>query len=88
MEALADPTSGSASLYEPSENPMHFSPAWTLDATKLLTRRELATVLADAKKKAQRSANARCNLVILRLACCGESLLSRNRSGDIMKIDN
>jgi len=51
---------------------MHFPPAWTLDATKILIRREPATVLADAKKKAQRSANARRNLAIVRLACrCG-----------------
>ena len=49
---------------------MFYPPVWRLDATKILTRRELATVLADVKKKAVRSANARRNLVIVRLACC------------------
>ena len=43
-----------------------------LDATKILTRRELATVLADLKRKAPRSPNTRLNLVVFRLAaCCG-----------------
>lgn len=47
-------------------------PAWNLDPTRILTRRELATVLADAKKKATRSANAWRNFIIFRLAaCCG-----------------
>jgi len=42
------------------------------DPTKILTRRELAAVLADLKRKAPRSKNTRMNLVLLRLAaCCG-----------------
>jgi integrase len=42
------------------------------DPTKILTRRELATVLADLRRKAPRSKNTRLNLVIFRLAaCCG-----------------
>lgn len=42
------------------------------DMTKTLTRREIQTVLADLRRKAQRSKNARLNLVIFRLAtCCG-----------------
>ena len=45
-------------------------PMWNVDATKVLTRRELAEVLADATAKARRSANARRNLIIVRLACC------------------
>ena len=45
-------------------------PAWTLDPTRILTRRELATVLADVKRQARRLANARRNLIIVRLACC------------------
>jgi integrase/recombinase XerD len=45
-------------------------PIWNLDPMKILTRRELACVLADAKRQAGRSANGRRNLVILRLACC------------------
>ncbi len=49
---------------------MHPTPVWNLDPTCILTRRELAAVLADLPKKARRSANARRNLVIVRLACC------------------
>ncbi|MDZ4657561.1 MAG: site-specific integrase [Bythopirellula sp.] len=42
------------------------------DATKILTKRETASVLADLRHKALRSKNARLNLVIFRLtACCG-----------------
>lgn len=42
------------------------------DVTKILSRRELATVLADLHRKAPRSANTRMNLVLFRLAtCCG-----------------
>jgi hypothetical protein len=37
------------------------------DPTKILTRRELAAVLADLRRKAPRSSNTRLNLVILRL---------------------
>jgi integrase len=40
------------------------------DVTKILTRSELAAVLADLKRKAPRSKNTRQNLVIFRLACC------------------
>src|SRR5271167_4418738 len=43
---------------------------WNLDQTRLLTRRELATVLADLGPRAARSANVQRNLVIVRLACC------------------
>jgi integrase/recombinase XerD len=49
---------------------MQCFPMWNLDATKVLTRRELATVLADLQKKACRSANTRRNLIVVRLACC------------------
>lgn len=42
------------------------------DPTKILTRNEFETVLADLKRKAPRSKNTRLNLVIFRLAsCCG-----------------
>jgi integrase len=41
---------------------------WHVDSTKILTRRELAAVLADAKSR--RSLNAQRNLIIFRLACC------------------
>jgi integrase/recombinase XerD len=42
------------------------------DPTKILTRGELAAVLADLRRKAPRSKNTRMNLVIFRLAaCCG-----------------
>jgi integrase len=49
---------------------MHYPAPAPIDVTKILTRRELATVLADAAAKARRSANARRNLIIVRLACC------------------
>jgi integrase len=48
---------------------MHPPPS-TVDPTRLLTRRELATVLADVTEDAHRFANSRRNLVIVRLACC------------------
>jgi integrase len=42
------------------------------DPTKILTRRELAAVLAELRRKAPRSPSTRLNLVIFRLAtCCG-----------------
>jgi len=42
------------------------------DPTKILTRREIAAVLADLKRRGKRSLNARLNLVVFRLAaCCG-----------------
>jgi integrase len=42
------------------------------DPTKILTRREIATVLAELHRKSVRSKNTRLNLVIFRLAaCCG-----------------
>jgi integrase len=42
------------------------------DATKILTRQEIAAVLSDLHRKAARSKNTRLNLIILRLAaCCG-----------------
>jgi integrase/recombinase XerD len=41
-----------------------------IEQTQILTRGELARVLADGKKQARRSANAWRNLVIARLACC------------------
>jgi integrase/recombinase XerD len=43
---------------------------WNLDPTRLLTRRELAAVLADLAPRARRSANVQRNLVVVRLACC------------------
>jgi hypothetical protein len=43
---------------------------WHIDSTCILSRRELAAVLADAKAKATKSANAWRNLVVFRLACC------------------
>ncbi len=49
---------------------MQHHSSWNLDPTRILTRRELAAVLADAKQKAIRSANAWRNLIIVRLACC------------------
>jgi integrase/recombinase XerD len=57
---------------QPWEKNMHAMPSWNLDATSILTRRELAAVLADLKAKAPRSTNVMRNLVVFRLAsCCG-----------------
>jgi integrase len=44
---------------------MHI-PIWDLDESKILTRRELAAVLAMVP----RTANQRRNRIIVRLACC------------------
>ena len=41
-----------------------------VDPTKILTRREIALVLAELHRKAPRSKNTRLNLIIFRLACC------------------
>jgi integrase len=57
----------------PSSTPEATLPAlstWNLDQTRLLTRRELAAVLADLAPRAALSANVQRNLVIVRLACC------------------
>jgi integrase len=43
---------------------------WNLDPTRLLTRRELATVLTDLADRRRRSANDRRNRIVVRLACC------------------
>src|SRR5262249_50123477 len=56
-----------ASLPESHMQPV---PVWNLDPMKILTRRELATALADSKRRAAKSANGRRNLIIVRLACC------------------
>jgi integrase len=45
---------------------MHFSSGWNVDQTRILTRRELAAVLAAPAK----TQNAQRNRVIVRLACC------------------
>jgi hypothetical protein len=37
---------------------MFSNPAWTVDVTRVLTRRELATVLDDAREQPERSLNA------------------------------
>lgn len=41
-----------------------------VDSTKILTRTELALVLASLTRNAPRSRNTRMNLVLVRLACC------------------
>ena len=45
-------------------------PVWQIESSKVLTRRELAALLAHLRVRAQRSPNARLNLVLVRLACC------------------
>ena len=49
---------------------MHTETHLRIDATKILTRRELAQVLRDLTQKAPRSANTWLNLILVRLACC------------------
>lgn len=41
-----------------------------VDPTKILTRRELAAVLADLTRMAARSRNTWLNLTLVRLSCC------------------
>jgi hypothetical protein len=58
----------------------------TLDATKILARRGLATVLNDRKTKAPRSKNTRLNLALFRRACCRglrESEIAKLRVADV-----
>ena len=43
---------------------------WSIDQTKILTRRELGTVIARLQKRAATSVNARQTLAIMRLSCC------------------
>jgi integrase len=43
---------------------------WNVDASQILSRQELATVLCDLKKRADRLPNVQMNLAIVRLACC------------------
>lgn len=49
---------------------MHALPVWNVDATQILSRSELAQVLADLRRRAQRLPNVQMNLAIVRLACC------------------
>jgi integrase len=45
---------------------------WKVDSTKILSRTEIAEVIADLKRRARRSVNTRMNLAVFRLAtCCG-----------------
>ena len=43
---------------------------WSVDATRILTRQELAAVLQSLGRQARRTESARMNLAIVRLACC------------------
>src|SRR5262249_26897408 len=52
------------------EPPMHNTRVWDLDESRILTRTELAAVLAHVRRLAARSANARRNLLIVGRACC------------------
>ena len=48
------------------------TPQKPIDQTRILTRSEVADVVADLKRKGRRSVNSRQNLLIFRLAtCCG-----------------
>jgi len=49
-----------------------FHSPWQIDSSQILSRREIALVLDDLKRKGRRSVNSRLNLIIFRLAtCCG-----------------
>ena len=51
---------------------MNAAGTWKIDETMILGKSEIATVMADLKRKARRSVNTRQNLTIVRLAaCCG-----------------
>lgn len=59
---------------------------WKIDQLTILTRREIATVLADLARKAPRSAGTRQNRIIFRLACCcglRASEIAALRVGDV-----
>jgi len=49
---------------------MQLSRPIVVDPTKILSRRELAAVLADLTTRAPRSTNTWMNLILVRLACC------------------
>ena len=66
-----------AQLSTIGDRPMHFAP-WNIDNGKILTRREMTLVLADLKARIERSANARFNLVLFRLAFRIRCLLGRH----------
>jgi integrase len=52
------------------DSSMHAYSTWNIDASQILSRRELDTVLRDLKRRATRLPNVQMNLAILRLACC------------------
>lgn len=59
---------------------------WSVDRSRVLTRAEIAAVLADLRRRARRSRLTRRNLIIFRLsACCGLRVgeLTRLRLGDL-----
>src|SRR5450755_2034876 len=68
--ATQEVTDVMSAKHQTSGENMYTAPTWNLDASCILTRHELATVLADLKAKAGRLTNATRNLVIFRLACC------------------
>jgi len=62
------------------------STTWRIDSSRILTRSELAAVLADQARKARRSPSTQMNLVIVRLACCcglRASEIAKLRVGDV-----
>jgi hypothetical protein len=48
---------------------MQFS-TWNIDASQILSRKELAAVLADLRDKATRLPNAQMNLALVHLVYC------------------
>src|SRR5271166_5518091 len=47
-----------------------YANTFQIDGTKILLRHELAAALDDLRQKSERSASARLNRTIFRLACC------------------
>src|SRR5829696_4402755 len=59
---------------------------WNVDPVRILTRREIATVLCDLMRRGATSCNARLNRTIFRLACCcglRVSEIANLRLGDV-----
>ena len=59
---------------------------WSVDRTRILSRAEIAAVLADLKRLGRRSVNARMNLALFRLTtCCGlrATEAATLRAGDV-----
>jgi hypothetical protein len=66
------------SIFHNPEATMPAITPWNLDPTRLLTRRELATVLADLATRAPRSANDRRNRIVFRLGAAAACVFPKS----------